>query len=96
MTFSDPKTSKKLQYAGLTPYSAPDVVEVIACTKPSELHKQFAQHAAKAEPDAPFQTLTRRMAVNGIDKSVAAAPESSDAPPRWSQDSVIVSTFPKP
>lgn len=73
-----------------------DVVEVIACTKPSELHKQFAQHAAKAEAEAPFQVLTRGMAVKGIDKSVATAPESSDAPPRWSQDSIVVSTFPKP
>jgi hypothetical protein len=36
------------------------------------------------------------MAVKGIDKSVAAAPESSDASPRWSQDSIVVSTFPKP
>jgi hypothetical protein len=77
------------------PYGS-DVVEVIACTKPSELHKQFSQHAAKAEPEAPFQVLTRGMAVKGIDKSVASAPESSDAPPRWSQDSIVVSTFPKP
>jgi hypothetical protein len=77
------------------PYGS-DVVEVIACTKPSELHKQFAQHAAKAEPEAPFQVLTRGMAVKGIDKSVATAPESSDTPPRWSQDSIVVSTFPKP
>jgi hypothetical protein len=42
----------------------------------------------------PFNT--RGMAVKGIDKSVASAPESSDAPPRWSQDSIVVSTFPKP
>jgi hypothetical protein len=77
------------------PYGS-DVVEVIACTKPSELHKQFSQHAAKAEPEAPFQVLTRGMAVKGIDKSVASAPESSDAPSRWSQDSIVVSTFPKP
>jgi hypothetical protein len=77
------------------PYGS-DVVEVIACTKPSELHKQFSQHAASAQPEAPFQVLTRGMAVKGIDKSVASAPESSDAPPRWSQDSIVVSTFPKP
>ena len=77
------------------PYGS-DVVEVIACTKPSELHKQFSQHAAKAEPDAPYQVLTRGMAVKGIDKSVASVFESSEAPPRWSQDSIVISTFPKP
>jgi hypothetical protein len=77
------------------PYGS-DVVEVIACTKPTELHKQFSQFAAKATDEQPYQTLSRGMAVKGIDKSVATAPESSDAPPRWSQDSVVVSTFPKP
>ena len=43
-----------------------------------------------SEPDAPFQTLTRGMTVKGIDKSVDVAP------PRLSQDSIVVSTFPKP
>ena len=52
--------------------------------------------AAAAQPEAPFQVATRGMAVKGIDKSVASASESSDAPPRWSQDSIVVSTFPKP
>ena len=73
-----------------------DVVEVIACTKPTELHKQFSQFAAKATDEQPYQTLTRGMAVKSVDKSVASAPESSDVPTRWSQDSIVVSTFPKP
>ena len=73
-----------------------DVVEVIACTKPNDLHKQFAQHAATAEPEAPFQVLTRGMAVKGISKAVSSSPAPSDAPPRWSQDSIVISTFPKP
>ena len=73
-----------------------DVVEVIACTKPTELHKQFSQQAAAAQPEAPFQVLTRGMAVKGIDKAVSSSTASSDAPPRWGQDSVVVSTFPKP
>ena len=42
-----------------------------------------------SEPDAPFQTLTRGMTVKGIDKSV-------DAALLWSQDSIVVSTYPKP
>jgi hypothetical protein len=73
-----------------------DVVEVIACTKPSELHRQFSQQAAVAEPDAPFQVLTRGMAVKGISKAVTTSSASADAPPRWGQDSIVVSTFPKP
>jgi hypothetical protein len=73
-----------------------DVVEVIACSKPNELHKQFSQTAAAAEPEAPFQVLTRGMAVKGISKAVTTSSASADAPPRWGQDSIVVSTFPKP
>jgi hypothetical protein len=77
------------------PYGS-DVVEVIACTKPSELHKQFAQHAAASQPEAPFQVLTRGMAVKGIDSALAAAKVGTTAALLWSQDSVVVSTYPKP
>jgi hypothetical protein len=73
-----------------------DVVEVIACSQPSELHKQFAQHAAKADAQQPFQVLTRGMAVKGIDSSLTATKATDSAPLRWGQDSIVVSTFPKP
>jgi len=73
-----------------------DVVEVIACSKPSELHKTLAQFASKADEQQPFQTLTRGMAVKGI-ASALSSPKTGDGTPlRWGQDSMVVSTFPKP
>lgn len=73
-----------------------DVVEVIACSKPSELHKTLSQFAAKPDEKQPFQVLTRGMVAKGIDSSLAATKATDSAPLRWSQDSIVVSTFPKP
>jgi hypothetical protein len=73
-----------------------DVVEVIACSKPSELHKTLAQYAAQSQEQQSYQTLTRGMAVKGIDSAIATAKSGDGAPLRWGQDSIVVSTFPKP
>jgi hypothetical protein len=73
-----------------------DVVEVIACTQPSELHKALSKHATEADAPAPFQVLTRGMAVKGIDSALAAAKVGSTAALLWGQDSIVVSSFPKP
>ena len=77
------------------PYGS-DVVEVIACTQPSELHKALSKYASETNAPAPFQVLTRGMAVKGIDSALAAAKVGSTAALLWSQDSIVVSTFPKP
>jgi hypothetical protein len=76
------------------PYGS-DVVEVIACTQPSELHKALSKYASETSAPAPFQVLTRGMAVKGIDSALAAAKVGSTASLLWSQDSIIISTFPK-
>ena len=73
-----------------------DVVEVIACSKPSELHKTLAQFASKADEQQPFQTLTRGMAVKGIDSALSSPKTGDGAPLRWGQNSIVISTFPKP
>ena len=77
------------------PYGS-DVVEVIACSKPSELHKALAQQAQKSDEQQPFQTLTRGMAVKGIDSALSTPKTGDGTPLRWGQDSFVVSTFPKP
>jgi len=47
-----------------------------------------------ANADIPDE---KRVATRAVElDEVMTAPESSDAPPRWSQDSIVVSTFPKP
>ena len=71
-----------------------DVVEVIACTKPSELHKMLANFAATEKE--PFQVLTRGMFAKGIETSLASPVAKGEGPLRWGRDSIVVSTFPKP
>jgi hypothetical protein len=73
-----------------------DVVEVIACTQPSELHKALSKYASENDAPAPFQLLTRGMAVKSIDTALASTKSGSDDPILWSHDSIVVSTFPKP
>ena len=73
-----------------------DVVEVIACSRPSELHKTLAEHAARAEEQQPVQVLTRGMAVKGIDSALSTPKTGAGTPLRWGQDSIVVSTFPRP
>ncbi len=80
----------------ISPPFGSDVVEVIACSKPSELHKALAEHAARTEDQPPVQVLTRGMAVKGIDSALSSPKTSDGAPLRWGQDSIVVSTFPKP
>jgi hypothetical protein len=73
-----------------------DVVEVIACSKQSELHSALSKHAAQTDQQGNFQVLTRGMAVKGIDSAIATPKSGEGAPLRWGQDSIVVSTFPKP
>jgi len=76
------------------PYGS-DVVEVIACTQPSALHKALSKYASENDAPAPFQVLTRGMAVKSIDSALASAKVGSTAALLWSQDSIVISTFPK-
>ena len=69
---------------------------MIACSKPSELHKALAEHATSADAQQPVQVLTRGMAVKGIDSALSSPKTGDGAPLRWGQDSIVVSTFPKP
>ena len=70
-----------------------DVVEVIACTQATELHKTLSKHAAKA---ATYHVQTRGMIVKGIDNALSNPKGGPGAALLWAQDSVVVSTFPKP
>ena len=91
-----PGTHKNGFEIEIAPPFGSDVVEVIACSKPSELHKTLSQFAAKPDEKQPFQVLTRGMVAKGIDSSLAATKATDSAPLRWGEDSIVVSTFPKP
>jgi len=93
-TIDIPGTHKSGFEIEIGPPFGSDVVEVIACSKPSELHKTLSQFAAKAEQS--FQVLTRGMMAKGIDAALATPASGESAPLRWGQDSIVVSTYPKP
>ena len=72
-----------------------DIVEVIACSRESEIHKKFAQNLPSAsEEEHPFQVVTRGIIVEGIDTVIADQKSLSPNTSRWGQDHIIVSTFP--
>jgi hypothetical protein len=58
---------------------------------------EFEQRGkVRAEEQQPFQTLTRSMAVKGIDSAPSTPKTGAGAPLRWGQDSIVVSSFPRP
>jgi len=91
-----PGTHKSGFEIEIAPPFGSDVVEVIACSKATELHKQFSQFAAKATDEQPYQTLTRGMAVKATDSALSSSKNGDASPLKWGQDSIVVSTFPKP
>lgn len=71
-----------------------DVVEVIACSQDSEIHKKIAQNQTATDDQHPFQIVTRGIIVEGIDSALADQKSSGASACRWGQDHIIISTFP--
>lgn len=69
-----------------------DVVQVIACTDASALHKEIKGMASAATEDDPYPVMTRGMVVKKV-KSATAADLSKET--LWGEKHIIVSTFPK-
>lgn len=78
-----------------------DVVQIIACTQASALHRKLASYndAHTAPGKRAYRGLSRGMFAQGVDDSLAefAGANSSDAsgPPRWSEAHIVVNTYPK-
>lgn len=75
------------------PFGA-DVVQVIACTRKSELHRLLDREVQR-QPNATYRGVSRGMFYQGISQSVSAAPVEGFAPPEWASAHLIVSTYPK-
>lgn len=91
-----PGTHKSGFEIEISPPFGSDVVEVIAASRETELHKTLSAAASKPDADAPpFQVLARGMTVKGIDSALAAPKDENSAPLRWGQDYIVVSTYPK-
>lgn len=71
-----------------------DVVEVIACSQESEIHKKFAQNPTATDDQHPFQIVNRGIIVEGIDSVLSDQKSSTASACRWGRDHIIISTFP--
>ena len=68
-----------------------DVVQVIACTNASALHKEIKGMASAATEDEPYGVMTRGMVVKKVKKASAAEVSQKTL---WSEKHIIVSTCP--
>ena len=68
-----------------------DVVQVIACTNASALHKEIKGMASAATDDEPYGVMTRGMVVKKV-KQASKADVSKKT--LWSEKHIVVSTFP--
>ena len=82
-----------LKYGFEITISAPfgsDVVQVIACTNESALHKEIKQLATKATENEPFSVMKRGMVV----KKVQEATQKVDSGALWGASHIVISTYP--
>jgi len=75
-----------------------DVVEVIACSQPSELHRALSRAAMTPDPGGRnFSSMPRGMLIKGLSAALVQPASATDGVPlQWGRDSMVVSTFPKP
>ena len=77
----------------ISPPFGSDVVQVIACTKKDELAK-ITSTFPSATQASPYAVKTRGMKVVAVDEAQKNSSMESQ-PPQWSEDHIVVSTYPK-
>ncbi|MBM3887638.1 MAG: DUF4384 domain-containing protein [Verrucomicrobia bacterium] len=78
------------------PYGT-EMVQVIACTQASALHRKLRDHdyAAETAANTGYRSLTRGMFVQGVAESLAAPADPAATAPRWAETHIMVSSYPK-
>jgi len=73
------------------------MVQVIACTQASALHRKLRDHdyAAETAANTGYRSLTRGMFVQGVAESLAAPADPAATAPRWAETHIMVSSYPK-
>jgi hypothetical protein len=77
----------------ISPPFGSDVVQVIACTRKEELEKITSTFPAPTEAN-PYTVHTRGMKVVAVDEAQKDSSMESQ-PPQWSEDHIVVSSYPK-
>jgi hypothetical protein len=86
----------QFQFKIQPPFGA-DVVQVIACTKPSALHHLLQQQAAQITKGMGVRGIERGIVVEGLTNAMAVPgqPDDSNSPTRWGEAHIVVCTYPK-
>jgi len=77
----------------ISPPFGSDVVQVIACTKKEELEKITSTFPSATQAN-PYAVRTRGMKVVAVDEAQKNTSMASQ-PAQWSEDHIVVSTYPK-
>jgi len=77
----------------ISPPFGSDVVQVIACTKKEDLAKITSSFPSSSQAN-PYAVRTRGMKAVGVDEAQKNTSMESQ-PPQWSEDHIVVSTYPK-
>jgi len=75
------------------PFGA-DVVQVIACTRKSELHRMLDREIQE-NPSSVYRGVSRGMMSQAVASSIAATSTDGHGAPEWASEYLIVSTYPK-
>lgn len=79
------------------PYGA-DVVQVVACTRRSALHRLAQSYAAAPAEGTAYRGMTRGQFAQGVADGLADAGEAEEGqgPAQWSEARLVVCTYEKP
>jgi len=78
------------------PFGA-DVVQAVACTTRSALHRLVAEVTSRAAPQQAFGVVPRGVFTRGLDDSLntLAAPPNGTESIRWSEVRLVICTYPR-
>jgi hypothetical protein len=76
-----------------SPFGA-DVVQAVACTAPTALHRLVSEVLSKASPDQSFGVITRGVFTSNMAEGLAE-PSSQEGPVRWAETRLVICTYPK-
>ena len=78
----------------ISPPFGADVVQAVACTTRSALHRLVAEVSSNAVPTQAFGVVSRGVLTKGMEEGLAEL-SSREGPVRWAETRLVVCTYPK-
>lgn len=92
-----PSAAKRGFQIVVSPPFGADVVQAVACTTRSALHRLVAEVSSRAAPQQAFGVVPRGVFTRGLDDSLnnLAAPPNGAEAVRWSEVRLVICTYPR-